>query len=200
MAHDEGVPDPTAPLDLPGATGPSAGEVAPGPAESTGAAAASESASDDVAGLLAVIDRLEGFLERSALSELEVEAGGTVFVLRTAAAIDLGALPTATVEQPGPAEPASTAAHEGTAEDAGPERHAILAPLTGLFYASPAPGAAAYVRVGTEVNVGQVIGLIEAMKLFNEIRSTAGGKVKRIFAENGQLVRAHQPLLELEPI
>jgi biotin carboxyl carrier protein len=38
------------------------------------------------------------------------------------------------------------------------------------------------------------------MKLFNEIRSTAGGKVKRIFAENGQLVRAHQPLLELEPI
>ena len=51
-----------------------------------------------------------------------------------------------------------------------------------------------------KINKGDVIALIEAMKLFNEIRSTAGGKVKRIFAENGQLVRAHQPLVELEPI
>jgi len=53
--------------------------------------------------------------------------------------------------------------------------------------------------VGSNVAAGEVIGLIEAMKLFNEIRSTAGGKVRRIFIENGQLVRAHQPLIELEP-
>ena len=47
--------------------------------------------------------------------------------------------------------------------------------------------------------MGEVIGLIEAMKLFNEIRSTASGRVRRIFADSGQLVRAHQPLIELEP-
>ena len=76
----------------------------------------------------------------------------------------------------------------------------VNAPLTGVFYRSPTPQAPPFVQIGAVVNKGDVIALIEAMKLFNEIRSTAGGKVKRIFAENGQLVRAHQPLLELEPI
>lgn len=76
----------------------------------------------------------------------------------------------------------------------------VNAPLTGVFYRSPTPKAPPFVQIGAVVNKGDVIALIEAMKLFNEIRSTAGGKVKRIFAENGQLVRAHQPLLELEPI
>jgi acetyl-CoA carboxylase biotin carboxyl carrier protein len=76
----------------------------------------------------------------------------------------------------------------------------VNAPLTGVFYRSPTPQAPPFVQIGAVVNKGDVIALIEAMKLFNEIRSTAGGTVKRIFAENGQLVRAHQPLLELEPI
>jgi len=76
----------------------------------------------------------------------------------------------------------------------------VNAPLTGVFYRSPTPQAPPFVQIGAIVNKGDVIALIEAMKLFNEIRSTAGGKVTRIFAENGQLVRAHQPLLELEPI
>jgi len=76
----------------------------------------------------------------------------------------------------------------------------VNAPLTGVFYRSPSPQAAAFVQIGSVVAQGDVIGLIEAMKLFNEIRSTASGKVTRIFSENGQLVRAHQPLLELEPI
>ena len=120
-----------------------------------------------------------------------------MFVLRTAAAADPG--PPTTVERSAPAEPAAAAARQGAAEDPGPERHAILAPLTGLFYRSPAPGAAAYVRVGTEVNVGQVIGLIEAMKLFNEIKSDVAGTVTRILAESGDLVKAKQPLIEIQP-
>ena len=56
----------------------------------------------------------------------------------------------------------------------------------------------AFIQIGSQVAQGDVIGLIEAMKLFNEIRSTAGGKVRRIIVENGQLVRAHQPIIELE--
>jgi acetyl-CoA carboxylase biotin carboxyl carrier protein len=88
----------------------------------------------------------------------------------------------------------------------GPEPHTqgelptVNAPLTGVFYRSPTPQAPPFIQIGAVVNKGDVVALIEAMKLFNEIRSTAGGKVKRIFAENGQLVRAHQPLLELEPM
>jgi len=71
--------------------------------------------------------------------------------------------------------------------------------LTGIFYASPAPGTAPYVSVGGEVAVGQVIGLIEAMKLFNEIKSDRAGRVTRICVESGALVKAKQALIEVEP-
>lgn len=74
----------------------------------------------------------------------------------------------------------------------------ITAPLTGVFYRSPSAQAPPFVQVGTVVRPGDVVGLIEAMKLFNEVRSTVGGRVKRVAAENGQLVRAHQALFELE--
>lgn len=74
----------------------------------------------------------------------------------------------------------------------------VTAPLTGVFYRSASPQSPPFVQVGTAVSVGDVVGLIEAMKLFNEVRSTVAGRVKRIAAENGQLVRAHQALLELE--
>jgi acetyl-CoA carboxylase biotin carboxyl carrier protein len=76
----------------------------------------------------------------------------------------------------------------------------VLAPLTGIFYASPSPGSPPFVGVGREVVVGQVIGLIEAMKLFNEIKADRAGLVVRLLAENGALVRARQPLVEVEPL
>ena len=75
----------------------------------------------------------------------------------------------------------------------------VKAPLTGIFYRSPSPQAPAFVQIGTVVAVGDVVGLIEAMKLFNEIRSTKSGTVRRIVADSGQLVRAHSPLIELDP-
>ena len=77
---------------------------------------------------------------------------------------------------------------------------AVLAPLTGLYYKSPSPGADPYVREGSEVHVGQVIGLIEAMKLFNEIKSDVAGRVIRICVDDGGLVKAKQPLIELSPL
>jgi len=76
----------------------------------------------------------------------------------------------------------------------------VKAPLTGIFYASPAPGTAPYVQAGGEVAVGQVIGLIEAMKLFNEIKSDLAGRVVRVVPESGALVKAKQPLIEVEPL
>ena len=75
----------------------------------------------------------------------------------------------------------------------------VNAPLTGIFYRGASPQAQPFVQIGSSIAAGDVIGLIEAMKLFNEIRSTAAGRVTRIFAENGQLVRAHQPLVEVQP-
>jgi biotin carboxyl carrier protein len=76
----------------------------------------------------------------------------------------------------------------------------VKAPLTGIWYGSPSPGTAPYVTVGGEVAAGQVVGLIEAMKLFNEIKSDLSGRVVRIYAEDGKLVKARQPLLEVDPL
>lgn len=74
----------------------------------------------------------------------------------------------------------------------------VNAPLTGIFYRAPSLQGPPFVQAGSVVAVGDVIGLIEAMKLFNEVRSTVAGRVRRVAAENGELVRAHQPLVELE--
>jgi acetyl-CoA carboxylase biotin carboxyl carrier protein len=74
-----------------------------------------------------------------------------------------------------------------------------VAPLTGVYYRSPSPSAEPYVREGGQVNAGQVIGLIEAMKLFNEIKSDVSGTVRHIAASDGDLVKARQTLIEVDP-
>ena len=174
------------------------------------------------ASLLALIDRLAGLLERSDLTELEVEAGGTGLILRKPAALaGTAALPlgddaahsadgavgadrlaSGTSFGSGPASGAPSpapgaAGRSGTGADG---RLAVRAPLTGIFYSAPSPGSPPYVAVGREVVVGQVIGLIEAMKLFNEIKSDQAGRVARVIAEDGALVKAKQPLIEVEPL
>ena len=152
---------------------------------------------DEAGELLAMIGRLEGILARSGLGELEVEAGQTTLVLRTTASIApvAGVAPTATAPHVGDAAPAPA-----LAEPKPSGHHAVVAPLTGIFYGAPTPDSAAYVQVGTEVVIGQVIGLIEAMKLFNEIKCDVAGRVVRLVAESGKLVKAKQPLIEVEPI
>jgi acetyl-CoA carboxylase biotin carboxyl carrier protein len=149
--------------------------------------------------LLALIDRLASLLDRSDLTELEVESGGTGLVLRKPSALSpitvasvSAASPAASPEPPGAIVPGDPGAP--------PTKPSVKAPLTGIFYASPAPGSAPYISVGGEVAVGQVIGLIEAMKLFNEIKSDLAGRVVRFVAETGTLVKAKQPLIEVEPL
>jgi acetyl-CoA carboxylase biotin carboxyl carrier protein len=146
------------------------------------------------ADLLALIDRLAGLLERSDLTELEVESGGTGLVLRKPVAVAAAAVAAAAAPM------VEAAAQAAAAPELPPARPAVSAPLTGIFYASPAPGSAPYVQVGGEVAVGQVIGLIEAMKLFNEIKSDLAGRVVKVVAESGALVKAKQPLIEVEPL
>ena len=149
--------------------------------------------------LLALIDRLAALLDRSDLTELEVESGGTGLVLRKPSA--LAPISVASVAASSPAATMPAAGESAAARDAVPAaKPSIKAPLTGIFYASPAPGSAPYVSVGGEVAVGQIIGLIEAMKLFNEIKSDLAGRVVRVVAESGTLVKAKQALIEVEPL
>ena len=155
--------------------------------------------------LLALIDRLARLLERSDLAELEVEAGGTGLILRKPIALAPVAIaaPAAAVTTVVPASGESSAQGEPSTAGRDPSATAkpsVKAPLTGIFYASPAPGTAPYVQVGGEVAIGQVIGLIEAMKLFNEIKSDLAGRVVRVVPDSGSLVKAKQPLIEVEPL
>jgi len=153
----------------------------------------------DAQGLIELINRLEQLLNDSELSELEVDAGSTALVLRkhnAFAAQAASAELQASAMSPDGAGSAPTPA-AAPASQAAPA-NAVLAPLTGLYYSSPSPGAQPYVGVGSTITVGQVIGLIEAMKLFNEIKSDRGGRVTRIYPEDGALVKAKQPLIEVE--
>lgn len=151
--------------------------------------------------LLALIDQLAGLLDRTELTELEVQVGSTGLVLRkpsalaplAAPAVQAGGEPT-----PGGTAPASSGPPAAPATPAA--RPGVMAPLSGIWYGAPAPGSAPYVTLGGEVAVGQVIGLIEAMKLFNEIKSDKAGRVVKIHAEDGKLVRAKLPLIEVDPL
>ena len=171
--------------------------------------------SDGDASLLALVDRLAAVLDKSDLGELEVTAGATTIVLRSTAALErplaVAAVPAsdATTHDPASAQAAAPAARGGAGAGqapapaasaaAAPARPSVKAPLTGIYYGAPSPGATPYVKVGDHVSVGQIIGLIEAMKLFNEIKSDLAGRVVRICAENGALVKAKSPLIEVEP-
>ena len=90
-----------------------------------------------------------------------------------------------------PAE--TTAAAQGTGEDV-PAGNVVKSPLVGTFYAAPAEDAEPYVKVGDSVKEGQVLAIVEAMKLMNEIESDFTGTVKEILVENGQGVEFGQPL------
>ncbi|MEP7158897.1 MAG: biotin/lipoyl-containing protein [Chloroflexota bacterium] len=154
--------------------------------------------SHDTKSLIGLIDRLEALLNASELSEIEIEAGETALVLRKATAI---VAPAAPIESAAAATPAGGAAVSAASSQPQQQTalNAVVAPLTGLFYGAPSPGADPYVKVGNQVMVGQVIGLIEAMKLFNEIKSDRAGRVTRVFQEDGALVKAKEPLIEVEP-
>ena len=163
--------------------------------------AADESATDASgeqalqARILAAVDRLAPVLVEGPLEELEVESGGLVVRLakpRPLAAAPAASAPSAPALAPGP--PSSPYG------DPSPGMRFVTAPLTGVWYTAPSPGARPYVTVGGEVAIGQVVGLIEAMKLFNEIKSDIAGRVSRVVAETGALVKAKQPLIEVEPL
>ena len=140
--------------------------------------------------ILAAVDALTGPFLASGLEEMEVEAGGiTVRLARPRAASAAPPAGSASGPAPAPTTPFGEAA---------PGHRFITAPLTGVWYPAPSPGARPYLQLDGEVSVGQVVGLIEAMKLFNEIKSDVAGTVSRILADNGTLVKRKQPLFEVK--
>jgi acetyl-CoA carboxylase biotin carboxyl carrier protein len=151
--------------------------------------------------LLAAVDALAPAFASSGLDEMEVEVGdlsvrlarprATVMATAQAVAAPAAGQAAASVQQ---AEPA-----QATSETEASGMGFVTAPLTGIWYSAPSPGARPYMQEGDEVAVGQVVGLIEAMKLFNEIKSDVAGTVTRMLVETGTLVKRQQPLVEVDP-
>ena len=140
--------------------------------------------------VLAAIDLLAPAFEASGLDELEVEVGELVVRLARPRAATTPPLTGGAPSTPGSVTPYGEPA---------PGMRFVTAPLTGVWYAAPSPGARPYVQEGDEIGAGSVVGLIEAMKLFNEIKSDVGGRVTRVLVERGTLVKRQQPLVEIDP-
>jgi acetyl-CoA carboxylase biotin carboxyl carrier protein len=146
--------------------------------------------------VLAAIDILAPGFEASGLDELEVEAGELVVRLARPRA---AAAPAAPAPAAGAVAPDAAAGPLTPYGEPAPGMRFVTAPLTGVWYASPSPGARPYVQEGDEIGAGAVVGLIEAMKLFNEIKSDVAGKVVRVLVERGTLVKRQQPIVEIDP-
>ncbi len=99
---------------------------------------------------------------------------------------------------PAPPPPAAAPAVAAEADTAG--QHIVRSPIVGTFYEAPTPGAPPFVKPGDNVQTGQVLCIIEAMKLMNEIEAEASGTIVRRYVENAQPVEYGQPLFAIRPV
>jgi len=139
------------------------------------------------------VKKLIELLEESDLAEIEISEGDdSVRISRysqTAAPAPIA--PTAA-----PMAPVTDAAADKPAPQ--PDGTVINAPMVGTYYASPAPGAKPFLQVGSEVQVGDVLCIIEAMKMMNQIEAEIAGRVVSVLVENGDPVEFGQPLFVIE--
>jgi acetyl-CoA carboxylase biotin carboxyl carrier protein len=155
--------------------------------------------SDRADPILAAVDLLAPAFADAGLDELELTVGDLRVRLAKPRPVAVAAAPAPAADVAPPPAPASAGDGMDPFGDPASGMRFVAAPLTGVWYPAPSPGARPYVNEGDEVTAGQVIGLIEAMKLFNEIKSDASGRITRVLVENGTLVKRKQPLLEVDP-
>ena len=156
---------------------------------------------------IAQIEQLLRFMNEHNLEEFEYARGDVRIRLKkpgSNAAIVVPR-PAAEIIVPGAVSapaPAASPTGEASAESdlrGGEDLFLVKSPIVGTFYGSPSPGAEAFVKIGTHVDAGQTLCIVEAMKLMNEIEAEVSGEVLRIFAENGQPVEYGQPLFGIRP-
>jgi acetyl-CoA carboxylase biotin carboxyl carrier protein len=148
------------------------------------------------------VKKLIELLEESGIAEIEISEGEeSVRISRhpqgLVPQVTMTPAPAAPAPVAAPAEPAPAAAAEP--ESALPAGHRVEAPMVGTYYASPTPGAKAFVEVGSIVASGDTLCIIEAMKMMNQIEAEIGGRVAAILAENGAPVEYGQILFVIEP-
>ena len=150
------------------------------------------------------IEQLLRFMSEHNLEEFEYSRGDLRIRLKKPSANYVLAAPRSSPEiiVPGAVMPASASTSYGESVPetrGGEDLHLVKSPIVGTFYGSPSPGAEAFVKVGSHIEIGQTLCIVEAMKLMNEIESDVTGEVLRIFTENGQPVEYNQPLFGVRP-
>ena len=143
------------------------------------------------------IKKLIDLLEESNLAELEIREGEETVRLSRMPTGMMATAPAVAAPPPvarPPAAPVAGAPAEPPTASGLPEGHVVKAPMVGAFYASPSPDAPAFVKVGQAVKAGDTLGIIEAMKMFNQIEADVGGTVVAILVENGQPVEFDEPM------
>ena len=140
------------------------------------------------------IKKLIELVQESGINELEISEGEeSVRICRGGTVVQtapmMHAAPVAAVAAPVTADAAAPAAISG---------HVVRSPMVGTFYGSPSPDTAIYVKVGQEVKKGDVLCIIEAMKIMNKIEAEKSGKVVKILAKDGDPVQFDQPLFIVE--
>ncbi|MFD2175966.1 acetyl-CoA carboxylase biotin carboxyl carrier protein [Veronia pacifica] len=148
------------------------------------------------------IKKLIELVEESGIAELEISEGEeSVRISRATAPVAVAAAPMAAVAAPvaAPAAaapaPVAEAAPAPVVEESG---HKVLSPMVGTFYRSPSPEAKAFVEIGQQVNEGDTLCIVEAMKMMNQIQADKSGTVKAILCEDGQAVEFDEPLIIID--
>ncbi len=145
------------------------------------------------------IRELAQIMKENGLGVLELQEDGTSLRLETACAtapVVQAVVPAAAPAAPAPAPTAPATAQDGTPVDFNNLKE-VKSPMVGMFYQAPSPEADPYVRVGSKVNKGDVLCVIEAMKLLNEITADTDGEIVDVCVENGQLVEYGQVLFKI---
>ena len=134
-------------------------------------------------------------MNENSLSELELEKDGLKIKLKKNVS---GVIEQSMMHIPRLVPGTESAPTKESSRPAAQAKNSVKSPMVGTFYASPAPDAPPFVQAGSQVEVGQVVCIIEAMKLMNEIKSEVRGKIAEILVNNGDPVEFGQPLFLLE--
>jgi acetyl-CoA carboxylase biotin carboxyl carrier protein len=173
----------------------------------TSKASSSSSRSTGSGFYLAEMERMLKLMEDHDLAEMEVEQGDRRVVFRTKDAysaapsvVHAASLPAAHLGAPSSAAKTLTseAAQTGHAGRGATAEKQILSPFVGVFYCAATPGADPFVRVGQSIKKGDVLCIVEAMKLMNEIEAEWPGRISKVLVENGQAVEFGEPLFSVD--
>jgi acetyl-CoA carboxylase biotin carboxyl carrier protein len=145
------------------------------------------------------VKKLIELLEESGISELEISEGEESVRISRHPRMAMQA----PMAMPSPMLQAAPLAAAMPATSAGEHKprndeHTVTSPMVGTYYSAASPGAKAFVEIGTEIKVGQILCIIEAMKMMNQIESDKAGRVTAILAKNGEPVEFGQPLFIIE--